>query len=419
MRGRRVCIVSGIQVIDNPRVVKEADALVDAGYDVTVLSVVNRPADLPRITSLVGSRRWRHLPVVDRSDSRPAARLAGIGSRATARILRTVLRLGFEHPLHLGLETLPLLRAARQADADLYSLHVEQSLWIGTRLVGEGRPVRMDVEDWYSEDGVAEDRATRPRRLMRSAEKLLLNRAVHSTTTSEAMADALVAAYDCPRPAIVYNSFPTSERARIDGVARDRVDTRLPSIIWFSQTIGPGRGLGALVSAVGALGRPVELHLRGTARVGYLDRLLGDAPAGIRGRIFVHPQVPQEELLSRVAEHDIGYCGELSDCANHDLTISNKLFEYMRAGIGIVASDTAGQAEVARIAPDAVRLFRQGDPVGLRHALEPLVAEPGALASAKAASFAALVAHFSWEQSRQRIVDQVDRFFGGLTRGTS
>lgn len=415
MRRRRICIVSGRQVIDNPRVVKEADALVEAGYDVTVLSAVIRPGDLSRIASMVGGRGWRHHPVVDLSDSRPPARLHGIALRALARITRSALSLGLEHPLQLSFQSLALLRASRETDADLHSLHADESLWAGTRLVSEGRPVRIDIEDWHSEDGLAPDRAQRPLRFMRSAERLLLNKAVHSTATSEAMADALVAAYGCPRPSVVYNSFPIADRTQLDGLRRDRVDTGVPSLTWFSQTIGPGRGLETLLSAVAALNRPVELHLRGNARAGYLETLLADVPSTVRGRIFAHPQVPQEELLSRIAEHDIGYCGELSDCASRDLTITNKVFEYMRAGLAIVASDTKGQAEVARIAPTAVRLFRQGDPAALRHALEPLLVNPEVAAAAKKASLAALVAHFSWEQSKQRILDQVAQFFGDLT----
>lgn len=412
---RHVVIVSGLQVTDNPRVVKEADALAELGYRVTVLTAVHSVASLPRIDALLATRRWRHVPVVDLTDRRVHMRLMQFALRAAARLVRGIkARFGWEHPLQLGFETWPLWWAARREKADLYSLHLEKSLWVGQKLLARGDAVRMDVEDWNTEDGLPQDRGLRPLKLMRRGEALLLNRAVHTTATSDAMADALVAAYDCPRPLVIYNSFPTADREAIDGKALDRPAKTGPSIIWFSQTIGPGRGLEALVGAFAQLSGTPELHLRGTPRAGYVESLLEPLAPDQRARVFVHPQVPQDALLSRLAEHDIGYCGELNNCANSNLTIANKAFEYMRAGLAVVASDTAGQAEMADTAPLAVHLFRQGDAPDLRRVLQPLIDDPEVLARSREAAADALVAHFSWEASKQRLQEQVAGYFEAL-----
>jgi len=412
---RRIAIVSGFQIINNPRVVKEADALAAAGHDVTVLSAINNAADLPRIRAIADVAAWRHLPVVDLTDTSPASRLRNTTMRMAARLAREArTRFGYDHPLQLGHETGPLLRAARRLDADLYSPHLEKSPWVGLKLLADGRNVRMDVEDWDTEDGLPADRAKRPIRLRRQAENELPNRSVHATATSRSMADALVAAYGCPRPEVIYNSFPTSDRDHLDGLILDRKDTSLPSITWFSQTIGPGRGLETLMQALPMLTVPVEVHLRATPRAGYIEALLSDLPPDIRARVYIHPQVPQSELLSRLSEHDIGFCGELSDCVSRDVTITNKVFEYMRAGQAIVASDTLGQTEVANTAPNAVRLFAQGNAASLVSALEPLAASPVARQAAAQASIDALEDHFSWEISMARLQRQVDGFLDAL-----
>ncbi len=412
---RRIAIVSGFQVINNPRVVKEADALSELGHDVIVLAAVNNIADLPRIRQITENRPWRHVAVYDQSDRHPARRIGQFAMRLSARAAREALwRFGLEHHLQLGHDTGALLRAAREVNADLYSLHLEKSLWVGLRLLADGRKVRMDVEDWYTEDGLPADRARRPLGLMRRAESVLLNSAVHSTTTSHAMADALVDAYGCPKPTVIYNSFPSSDRDHLDGRMRDRKDTALPSITWFSQTIGPGRGLETLFEALPLLPARVEVHLRGTPRAGYVEHLLTDLPPAMKERVHVHPQVPQAELLSRLSEHDIGYCGELSDCISRDVTITNKVFEYMRAGHAIVASDTRGQTEVANTAPGAVRPFVQGDAASLAQALGPLVEDPKEREAAAQASVDALHEHFSWEISKARLQGQVSAFLDGL-----
>ncbi|MDF1722294.1 MAG: glycosyltransferase [Minwuia sp.] len=412
---RRIVIVSGFQVINNPRVVKEADALSELGHDVTVLAAINNLADLPRIMQITGNKPWHHIPVLDLSDRRPVNLFRHFMMRLKARAAREALvKFGFEHPLQLGHDTGALLRAARSIDADLYSLHLEKSLWVGQQLLADGRKIRVDVEDWYTEDGLPTDRTRRPVKLMRRAEAELLNNAVHSTATSQAMADALVAAYGCPMPEVIHNSFPTGDRDHIDGRNLDRNNRTLPSICWFSQTIGPGRGLETLVAALPLLPSKVEVHLRGTPRAGFIEHLVADLPAAIKNLIYVHPQVPQSELLSRLSEHDIGYCGELSDCISRDVTITNKVFEYMRAGQAIVASNTLGQTEVATIAPDAVRIFAQGNAQSLAAALGPLVENPAARQAASKASVDALLHHFSWEISKDRLQRQVTGYLESL-----
>ena len=44
--------------------------------------------------------------------------------------------------------------------------------------------------------------------------------------------------------------------------------------------------------------------------------------------MFVHPVVHNDELLSRIAEHDIGFAGEMKYCQSRDLTVTNKIFTF-------------------------------------------------------------------------------------------
>ncbi len=403
-----VAIVTGVQIIDNPRVIKEADSLTALGYDVVVLDVVNDSVSRARIDRTMATRSWRRAPIADFTQG-PLARIV-LGLKT--RFYQILGRLGVQNPGQLGAHTHLLYRAAKRTKADLYIVHIDQACFAGVRLLDEGRRVAMDCEDWYSEDGLPTDRATRPEALMKAWERKLLNEAAFVTTTSNALADALAEAYGGQRPTVVYNSFPTEERAHIDGLTRQRKDPSVPSIFWFSQTVGPGRGLEALVDALSAIDRPFELHILGKPRVGYAESLVTRMPAALRERAHFHFQVPQEELLSRIAEHDIGYCGEISDCRSRDLTITNKAFEYMRAGLAVVASDTAGQIEVAKKARGAVFTFKQGDAASLREPLERLLSNPALLGKTKAASYAALEAHFDCAQSQARLKALVSRVLG-------
>ncbi|PON16127.1 hypothetical protein C2W62_20105, partial [Candidatus Entotheonella serta] len=61
--------------------------------------------------------------------------------------------------------------------------------------------------------------------------------------------------------------------------------------------------------------------------------------------MVVHTTLPNRELLSRIAEHDIGLALEQCDCPSRDLTITNKLFQYLLGGLALIATQTQGQAE--------------------------------------------------------------------------
>lgn len=400
----RIVILSGIQVIDNPRVVKEADALAEAGHDVEVLgSIYNEPSRV-RIDGLLRGRRWRHTAVADLTSPSLRKRAEGVMMRARWRLARLLKdRASLELPDQLGMVVRPLYRVARSKPADLYIAHLEQALWAGNRLIDLGRHVAVDIEDWYSEDGLPEDQARRPVALIKRLELGLFRRATYATTTSLSLAEALARAYGIPAPSVIHNSFPSEEREWIDHQRLDRKSPGALSIVWFSQRTGPGRGLEDLVKALPTLDGSFELHIRGTPRDGYAQTLTQDAPLGVRERIYFHPQVPQHQLLSRLAEHDIGYCGEQSDCLSRDLTITNKVFEYMRAGLAIVASDTSGQREVAAAAPGSVRLFPQGDVASLGRRLQAWLSDREALSVAKAASLDALRTRFDWTFSKRQI----------------
>jgi len=121
----------------------------------------------------------------------------------------------------------------------------------------------------------------------------------------------------------------------------------------------------------------------------------------VTGRLKVHGLVENEVLLSRIAEHDIGFCGEPKFPANKNLTISNKFFQYLQAGLAVIASETAGQKEAAKEAGEAVFVFPLQKPGELRVGLEQLFNSPELLHARKQESWAA-GSRLSWEAERLR-----------------
>jgi glycosyltransferase involved in cell wall biosynthesis len=406
---RRIVILTGNHVCHNPRAFKEAEALTEAGFAVEWLGAWFSPELAERDQELLAGRNWRYRPVTNWTVKSLTSGLARQRQRLRRRLgLQRFYYLGWENDGQLGYCTRELLAAARTLEASLYIAHSEPALWVGKELARSGKNVGVDMEDWFSEDLVPEAQRERPLKLLRSLERDFLKIGKHRSCTSAAMSDALAETYNCKPPKVIYNAFPLAERQSLDHKAKDRYDRQLPSIHWFSQTLARGRGLEDLFEALPKINSPAQLHLRGSISSENRKWIESSLPKDWRERVFLHPLVSNKELLSRIAEHDIGLALEPITPRNKNVTISNKIFQYLLAGLAVIASDTAGQREVARGADSAIWLYQAGDSLGLADNLNMLLRSPELLLASKRAALAAAETRFNWEKIAPALVRSVE-----------
>jgi glycosyltransferase involved in cell wall biosynthesis len=126
---------------------------------------------------------------------------------------------------------------------------------------------------------------------------------------------------------------------------------------------------------------------------------------------MVHRPVSNTALLSRIAEHDIGFAGETPLIRSRDLTVTNKILYYLLAGLSVVATDTAGQREVERQSAGGIFLYPSGDPAALASHLDVLLGSPDVLRKAKAAALNAAERTFCWERQEKVLLESVHRAF--------
>lgn len=382
--------------------------LARAGFEVVVYGTSPDLVKLDVDKALARRHGFSFKSVAATSQVKCIKRLQSIWPPIRTRLGKGLFRfLSMPNRWQLGSCVPELLCAARKANADYYIVHLEQGAWVGARLLNSGYSVGIDIEDWYSEDLLPEARNQRPLRLLHDLERKLLMYGAHATCPSRAMSKALAQHYKCPPPTVVYNAFPWSERGSVDGLLKDRMNRNVPSIHWFSQTLGAGRGLEDLLAALPLVHHAAEIHLRGNPAAGFESWLWNRVPENWRDQIFVHDIVSNEELLSRIAEHDIGFAGEMKYCRSRDLTVTNKILYYILAGLAVIASDTTGQCEVAEQAPDAVSLYPSGDSSMLAAKLNVLLASPNHLRSAKDAALQAAKRTFCWELQEKVLLQMV------------
>lgn len=401
MAPENILIVSGAALSRNPRVLKEATTLAEAGHEVTVLTLRNHAAAEAFDREIMATARFKRL-VVDVAAAPGASRWGVFLRRLKASTARRAAR-------HLGWESIEaigpageLLAIARRQRADLVIGHTEVGLWVAAQLLADGRKVGADFEDWHSEDLPPHDRAGRPVRILQETERALLNGATFVSATSSAMARALQQATGGQLPSVVHNVFPLQADPHRGPPGEP------PRYFWFSQTLGPARGLEDFLHAWSRTSQPSEVTLLGEDRHSYRDVLRACVPQTHQARLSFHEVVAPELLPGLIARHDIGLALEAPLSRNRDLTITNKILQYLNAGLAVVATPTSGQREVLARAPEA-GIFLGSDPTANAAMLDELIRDRAGLQARQQAARGLAETHYSWEHDRKVLLDLVNR----------
>lgn len=406
----RIAIYIARHLCTAPRPQKEAEALAAAGHDVIVRGLWFDAESAARDTALVAGRRWRFVHYANCLPGTRRQRARWWRLRLQHRFARDLYRrTGWITPDLFGYGTAIMARTAARTPADLSIFHSEGGLWAGTKLLARGRRAGFDFEDWFSRDLTPAQQVGRPINKLAELERVALCRSHYVLTTSRAMAQALAGAYEAPVPAVIYNAFPqASPSPGLVAGTRDRSETGRISLHWFSLVIGPDRGLETLFAALPALPPGWELFLRGEVPASYRTQLLASIPGDLRALVHFLPTVPNAELPQRIAEHDIGLALDLPTIPSRNLTITNKVFQYLQGGLALVASDTAGNREVVEKAPGIGVIFPAENVAALAAAVGRFCRDPAALARAKTTARAAAENVFAHEKQCPHYAELVE-----------
>lgn len=397
----RITVATAGHLSTCPRMVKAADALHAHGYTVRVVSASHTPWAIAADEALHGTRGWAWTRV---DCSRDTARRLHLSSGVRSRLAKAITR-------RIGAVRTPIAVAVRA-----YSrLHDELAAAIAAEpadLVYAGTtgalaaaaaaanhldvPYGLDLEDFHSgehPDGIG----TASNALAERIERSLLTKAAFLTAGSPLIAAAYTDRYGVASRAI-HNTYSI----RFDGTA-PRTERGLLRLYWFSQTIGPGRGLENVVRALGASGVHAELHLRGR-----LDRDYGDALRDLHRtcapllRILFLPPTASDEIVASAHGYDVGLSCEESTALNRCLCLGNKIFVYLASGCPVVLSGTPAQTVLAQDLGDAAFTYEVGNVPSLAELFRGLAADPERRLRARSAARRAAVRRWHWEHREDR-----------------
>ncbi len=396
---KKICLISDLHLSSNPRVWKEANALAAAGYDVVILTMWTSAERREKDVLLI------HHPNI--SYKAPLNLIPGeihflkrFIVRLRSRLAREIKRwLNVDSAWCLGYAPQIMTKAALNEKADLYIAHTEFGIVIGKELILKGAKVAFDIEDWYSHDYLVPER---PVSLLKSLEKFAVGNGIYCSCPSQSMATALQRSYSSKKAVqVLYNGFSIKEN-----IAENDAMGSSSSLVWFSQTIGPGRGLETILKALCDLKTKIELHLVGDCVKGYDTELKNIFPFEKGHQLIIHPAVKHHELINILARHSIGLAIENKTPENKNTTISNKILQYLQAGIKILATDTAGQHEVAAYFKNSIVTVPVDRPDLWAKQIEDLLQLPPVNRTAQLQQFNAV---FSWEAQEKKLLELVQR----------
>ncbi len=407
---RRICLVSPSHVAANPRLVKEANALHAAGYTVHVVAGWYYPPLDPFDREIYATAPWGRTTVYYLTG--PRVFIHKLRQRWARRRLPST-----NHP-RLSLATRSvhaavglLANAAAHVSADLYLGHTLPGLAAaGIASRKTHKLLGFDAEDFHraeTEELVAGGPAANA---IAAIESHWLPQCTHITASSPLISRAYGETYGIDPPISVLNVFPLAEAPSVPNLREDGHKT--PALYWFSQTIGPGRGLERLIAALGKMDVRCDLHLRGTPATDFMPRFRQLAYAhGFEGKIEIHPIAPAHEMARLAAAYDLGLSLEQTWPPNRDYCLTNKVFTYLLAGLPVALTPTSAQRALAEQLGDAAIMLDFEDAVLAAAQLDGFFSQPERMRRARAMAWQLAQTRFNWDQEKSRFLDTLDLAF--------
>lgn len=406
-QAQRICLLTAGHVSSTPRLVREADALCTAGYEVHVVAGRNFPPADPLDQSLIGSSRWKFHQLdsvrgagalLRRVRQKIARRLLRHSPFATVRnaalaqyagaLAQARLAAGLRADLYLGHQLAGLAMAALAADA--------ANAYLG-----------FDIEDYH--DGETIEAMDDP--ALVTAARLLQARLLpgcrHLTAAAPLIAERYREQYGV-KAVTILNVYPRSE-APSAPLPPAPISFDSPALLyWFSQTIGPGRGLEHIIRAMGRMRIPAQLQLRGHVSPGFrsdLDALAQDC--ALRFPIDFLPSAPPAELVRLAAPAHLGLSLEERMPPNRDLCLPNKDFAYLLAGLPVLFSVTAAHTALTADLGEAALLADPYHTDEVARLLDTFLADTARQTRARARAWELGQSRYCWEHEQKAFLASI------------
>jgi glycosyltransferase involved in cell wall biosynthesis len=210
--------------------------------------------------------------------------------------------------------------------------------------------------------------------------------------------------YGVPEPTVVLNvPDPYTPEAGWD--LRKELD--LPAdrrVVVYQGSIQENRGIEQVIDAMAHVDGAVLVVIGYGYHRPALEALVRERGWGDRVRFF--GPVPNDELLNYTASADLGVCCIVNSSPSYYHSLPNKLFEYLMAGVPVIASDFPAMGAVVRDY-EVGEVCDPADPRSIAAAVRRILDDPERRARYRA-NTANAVRRYNWQAEQRRLLDVYD-----------
>ena len=393
----RVCILVNNDIVRDGRILKKARSLSEAGMQVLVVGEgETKDPHLDHEPFEIALAYRSVKPIVaphDRGLKANALRTARSVYRRFSVLQRLRRRVVEENFLNEG-----MIDPAVQFKPDVVEANDvftgEAALAIVERT---GCLLTYDSHELFEGYFTGHRNNTHAQRKSDEIEARLLARAERVFTPSEQIANHLRCAHPGHDPIVLLNSLPFEER-EVEKVHQ-------PVRLLDQTSVREFNNHEAVIEAIALLKGKATYTIQGQcldplyrARLFKLiDSLdLGDA-------VFLDDPFTPDEAITRASSYDIGLASYPFEVPSKNLTLANRVFTYLNAGLAIaVCASSANTALPGFNEYGAV--LDIASPETIAHSLAPLIDDPVLIAQKKERAYA-WAREFSWEHQAKKYID--------------
>lgn len=366
----------------DPRVMRDAIALVEAGYEVTIVDF-EKDRTKPAEEDIHGVH-FKHIFMP--SYFTPAHFKPWFLVKLVIVTIRGIIQL-------LKVQT------------DIYHAHVERAIpacYVAARL--RHKPFIVDTPELTLTDPTYA-RWSRLNALARRVIRHMVSYSAGYITASPLYLQELSKLFGTKEMTLILNVPPYQLAAKSDRLRQHLGLGPEVRIAIYQGYLQPDRQLERLIRAAAFLERDVIIALLGSGpekTVSELKSLI--VSEGVTNRVKIIPAVPYEELLEWTASADIGLTAVAPDQSlNNRLCLPNKFFEYLMAGLPVLSLQYDAIAEMIK-KYEIGRVLSSVAPEGIGTAINEMLADRKGLARMSSNALATARQEFYWEKESQKLI---------------